>query len=178
MDIEKLKEKLNCKIIYFKEIDSTNDYAKKNDFKETTLILADMQTKGRGQGNNIWYTMPGKNIIMTIVKMPNCKISKLEGLTMKIAEKIKDVMKEKYNVELQVKYPNDLLLNDKKICGILTETILQGEIVKKLIIGIGFNVNQEIMNEEIREMSTSLKIETGKSFELEKIIYEICLSIL
>lgn len=179
MNINKIKKEIvNSNfiqdVIYFKEITSTNDYAKDNIFKDTTLIIADMQTNGRGKGDNVWYTNKSENAIMTIVMMPRCDVLKLEGLTMNIALSIKEIFLRKYNIKLDEKYPNDLLLNNKKICGILTEVISMRNIVNKLIIGIGFNVNQINMNDKIKDMATSLKIETKKNFLVEDIICDIC----
>ena len=176
MDIQYIEKELedNFKVRYFKKISSTNDYAKDNKVESGTLILADAQTRGRGKDERVWHTGDGLNIAMTIYTEPNCNIDKLEGLTVLIAEKIKGAVKELYNLELVIKLPNDLLLNNKKICGILTETIVEKEIVKKLIVGIGFNVNQDKLNDEIKETATSLKIETGKEFKREEIIVGIC----
>jgi len=170
-----IKENKNInKIQYFEEITSTNDYAKENKIESGTLILADKQTKGRGKDERVWYTDNGLSIAMTIYLEPNCNINQLEGLTVIIAEKIKKCIKKLFDIELDIKLPNDLLLNSKKICGILTETIVEKENVKKLIIGIGFNVNQSTINEKIKDIATSLKIETGKEFKREDIIIAIC----
>lgn len=171
MDINKIIDNQSIKeVVFLKEIDSTNDYAKTNEFEDTTLIITDKQTKGRGTGNRVWYTEAGKSITMSIVAIPNCNISELDGLTIRIAKEIKAAIKEGYNIDLLEKMPNDLLLNNKKVCGILTETVLSGQTVKKLIIGIGFNVNQEYMNEEIKGIATSLKIEMKKDFCVEDVI--------
>lgn len=109
---------------------------------------------------------------MTIIKHPKCKISELEGLTIKIAEDIKEVIKEMYGYELQIKIPNDLMLNNKKICGILTEVHTQGEKIEYLLISIGFNVNETEFG-EFNDIATSLKKEYQKEFDKEKIITNI-----
>jgi len=177
MNIDKIRKGIEKskieEIIYFEEVDSTNDIAKKENITKTSLIITDNQIKGRGTGNNKWQGSK-KNITMTIVSIPNCKISDLDTFTIKVGEKIKEVIKEKYDIELVVKYPNDLLLNNRKICGILTESILRGEVVKKLIIGIGFNVNEEFIQSDIKNIATSLKIETKKEYIIEEVLCNIC----
>lgn len=178
MDIQYIEKELGKnvnfnKVRYFKKISSTNDYAKENKVDSGTVIIADAQTKGRGKDERVWHTGENLNIAMTLYIEPNCNIDKLEGLTVLIAEKIKEAIKELYNVNLTVKLPNDLLLNNKKVCGILTETVVEKEMVKKLIIGIGFNVNQTELDSEIKEIATSLRIEMGEEFKREEIIVSI-----
>ena len=100
-------------------------------------------------------------------------IEKLEGLTTKIAKAIKETIKELYRYELKIKIPNDLILNGKKISGILTEVHTQGEKIEYLLISIGFNVNEEGFSQEIEEIATSLKKEYKKDFNREEIIINI-----
>lgn len=122
MDIAKIKNKAKIKIEYYETIDSTHLYAKKiADSKENKIIIAEEQTGGIGTKGRSWYTGRGKNIALTIILHPNCKIEKLEGLTVEIATKIKEAIYELYKYKLEIKEPNDLMLNNKKICGILTE---------------------------------------------------------
>lgn len=180
LNIEKIK-KANTNIIgkqieYFKEIDSTNIYAEKiaNNPKENgKIIIAEIQTNGIGTKGRIWYTGTGKNIAMTIILKPKCQLKKLEGITIKIAECIKKAICELYNIELSIKEPNDLILNNKKICGILTKTSTIGEKINNLIIGIGLNVNEENFNKDTIEIATSLKKEFKKEFSREDIIIKI-----
>ena len=179
MNIKYLQESLDNNdlinnIIYFKTIDSTNDYAKKENLETKTLIFTDEQTKGRGTKQRKWFSESEKNIMMTIYLKPNKNIIEYKNLTIKIAECIKNAINKKYKICLDIKEPNDLLLNNKKICGILTETIVQSEIVKELIIGIGFNVNQEQFNDEIVDIATSLKKETEKEYLREEIVISLC----
>ena len=173
MDIKKIEKEINQKIEYYKQINSTHIYAKEIQHIGDKIIIAEKQTGGIGTKGRNWHTGENKNIAMTIIKHPKCKISQLEDLTTQIAEKIKESIKQLYGYELKIKIPNDLLLNNKKICGILTETHTQGENVKYLLISIGFNVNEENFTEEIQDIATSLKIEFNKEFEREDIIIEI-----
>ena len=160
------------KIKYYEEIGSTHIEAKKIAQKETngTILIAESQTNGIGTKGRNWYTGIGKNIAMTIILKPTCKIESLDGFTVKIAEIMKRAIKELYGYELEIKEPNDLLLNKKKICGILTQIGTSGEKIKYLIISLGFNVNEDKFSEETNKIATSLKNEYKKEFEREKII--------
>ena len=110
---------------------------------------------------------------MTIILHPKCKIDDLDNLTVEIAEKIRKSIYELYGYELEIKEPNDLMFNGKKICGILTEIHTQGEKIKYLLISFGFNVNEDGFSEETKDIATSLKKETGREFSREEIISKI-----
>ena len=166
------KEKINIK--EFEKITSTHIYVKENkeNLKSGSVIIAKTQTKGIGTHGRSWYT--GKdNIAMSILYKPKCDYSKIEGITNKIAKCIQNTIDELYNIELTIKYPNDLLLNDKKICGILTEINTISEKINYLIISIGFNVNEINFNKEINDIATSLKKEYKREFDRNEIIFRI-----
>ena len=99
-----------------------------------------------------------------MILVPNCDIKKIDNLTIIIAKCIKKALEELYDIKIDIKKPNDIILNKKKLAGILTESISQGEIVKKIYIGIGINVNQEIFDIDIENIATSLKKELNKDF--------------
>lgn len=177
MNIEEIKKSrtniLGKNVIYYKEIGSTQDEAKKlinTKIDNGTIILADSQNKGRGTKENIWYTGIGKNIAMTLIIFPKCNIQVLDGLTKLIAECIVNTISELYNYKLTIKYPNDVFLNGKKIAGILTETSTSKDKVNHILIGIGFNVNEDNFNTDTANIATSLKREYNKEFSREEII--------
>lgn len=165
MNIEKIKNAktkyIGKEIIYKEELESTQDLAKeiakKDNTKSGTIVITDNQTKGKGTKGRVWYVSKDKNITMTILLKPHCNIEVLEGLTTKIAKTIKASIQELYGYMLTIKEPNDLLLNNKKICGILTESSTMDNKVNYLLIGIGFNVNEENFNDEIRPYSNIFK---------------------
>ncbi len=182
MKIEKIKN-ANTKIIgkqieYYKEIGSTSIYAKsiaKNDSNNGKIIITEKQTAGIGTKGRSWFT-GDDNIAMTIILKPKCTILELEGITIKIADIIKDSIKELYNCDLTIKEPNDLLFNNKKLCGILTEINTIGSKIKYMLIGIGINVNEEIFSKETIDIATSLKKELKEKnieFNREDIIIKI-----
>ena len=141
------------------------------------ILIAEMQTAGIGTKGRKWHTGENKNIAMTIIKHPNCKIEELEGITTKIAESIQQIIDKMYGYKLKIKMPNDLMLNGKKICGILTEVHTQGKNIQYLLISIGFNVNEDKFSEEVKDIATSLKKEYKKEFCREDIIINIIKSL-
>ena len=156
---------------FYESIDSTQKKLKL--LKEPidgTIIIADNQVAGVGTHSRKWYTGNGKNIAMSFVLLPNCSISKFQKITIVIAECIVKVLKDLYDIELDIKEPNDIYCNGKKLGGILTETVCKGEFVNKMYIGIGINVNQDEFPGNLSEIATSLKKEFGKEFDRENII--------
>ena len=176
MKVDQIK-KANTKyigknIIYYKQIDSTHIKAKElveKQIENGTIIIAEEQTAGIGTKARVWYT-GNENIAMTIVIYPDCKLEKLNGFTLKIGEIMKETISELYQIQLEIKEPNDLMLDGKKISGILTQTATKEGKIQYLIISIGFNVNEEKFSREIENTATSLKKQYGKNFKREEII--------
>ncbi len=177
MDLEKIQhaetKKIGKTIEYFKKIDSTHIYAKEialNEENDGKIILAETQTNGIGTKGRIWYTGENKNIAMTIILKPKCNIRELEGFTKTVAKCMQKAIDNLYTIPLDIKEPNDLMLNNKKICGILTEINTISEKINYLLISLGFNVNEDLFSEETQDIATSLKREYGKEFSREDII--------
>ena len=127
------------KIKYFDELPSTHLYVKENQDKleNGTVIIANKQTAGIGTHRRTWYTGSGDNIAMSMLFKPECDLSSLNNITVDVAQSIKKTIRNLYNIGLNIKYPNDLLLNGKKICGILTEINTISGKINYLIIKIG-----------------------------------------
>ena len=176
MELEKIKEAktkwLGKEIKYYKSIDSTQEEAQRlrQEVKSGTLVIAENQTAGIGTKGRNWQKQEGKNITMTLVIFPQCLVKEMTGITTKIAQCMVGAIQELYQIKLNIKQPNDLLLNGKKIAGILTQSSSLNGRVNELIIGIGFNVNQMVFAEELQDIATSLKKEYNKEYEREKII--------
>ena len=154
------------KRIHYEKIDSTQKEVWRK-IENGIIISADIQTEGIGTHGRTWYTTQKGNIAFSIGLEPNLPVQQFQNLTIEIAETILEVFEKLYQIKLQIKYPNDIMINKQKVGGILTETKLQGEIVKQLVIGIGINTNNE-------EISTSIKKEFGISIDNSKVIDEIC----
>ena len=154
------------KIIHYEKIDSTQKEVWRK-IENGIIISADIQTEGIGTHGRTWYTTQKGNIAFSIGLEPNLPVQQFQNLTIEIAETILEVFEKLYQIKLQIKYPNDIMINKQKVGGILTETKLQGEIVKYLVIGLGINTNNE-------EISTSIKKEFGIEIDNSKVIEEIC----
>ena len=163
--------------IEFKEINSTQKYIhnqiKENKIKNGTIVIADIQTDAIGTHGRKWYTNKN-NIAFSLYMEINKNIKELEGLTYKIAEILVTIFQEKYKIQLEIKKPNDLMYNGKKVGGILTETKLHNEEVRYIVIGIGINIAKQEFNKEIKEIATSIEDEFNIKIDREYIITEFC----
>lgn len=164
--------------IYYKQIDSTQSeiwrIIENKSAPSGTLVYADIQTEGKGTHGRIWHTDEIGNIAFSFFIQMNCNIEKLQGLTLEIARIIVDILKEQYNIHLEIKTPNDIVFKGKKIGGILTETKVAKENVKYLVIGIGINTCKEKFSEDIKNIATSIKKEFNIDINREKFITEFC----
>ena len=158
------------KRIHHEKIDSTQKEVWRR-LENEIIVSADIQTDGIGTHGRKWYTTQKGNIAFSIGLMPNITINKLEKLTIEIAEIIVEVFATNYQIKLKIKHPNDIMINEQKVGGILTETKLQGEIVKYLVIGIGINTSQA-------EITTSIEREFGIVIDNTKVMEEIYIKII
>ena len=179
MQLKNLKTNfLGRNVFYYKTIDSTQKeiWRRVDDDKieSGTLIFADIQTGGIGTHGRIWHTDEKNNIAFSFYLKLNCDIITLSGLTKKIAEIIIRIFKDKYRINLQIKEPNDIYYNEKKLGGILSETRLIANKVKHLVIGIGINTNKEYFPEDIEGKATSIIKEFGVTVNTKEFIEEFC----
>ncbi|CAL2094839.1 biotin--[acetyl-CoA-carboxylase] ligase [Tenacibaculum sp. 190524A05c] len=161
-------------IIKLNATDSTNSFlkdlsvdSKLNDF---TVVVAEKQTSGRGQMNTIWVSEPSKNLMFSVyAQFTNLNIQNQTFLNFAVAISMFELL-DKLNVpKLAVKWPNDIMSEKKKICGILIENVLKGSNINASIIGIGLNVNQSSFPEFLPDAS-SLKMILGKEFDLDNVL--------
>ena len=123
-----------------------------------------------GTHGRVWYTDKPNNIAFSCFIKTNCSLDQIEGITVELANLIKEVFQELYNITLGIKLPNDMVYNHKKIGGILVETKVSGDMVKYMVIGIGINTNQEKMKEELQEIASSIRIEFHKTIDNNQVI--------
>ena len=177
LDKEKILSKLSNEsrskvfLEVFDTISSTNDYLlrkEKNKDKDIKICIAEEQTKGRGRRGKSWISPKFKNIYFSLNSY--LKKEDLSGLSIAVALSVSEVL-NKINVMSLIKWPNDLLVGNKKICGILIETAKVGELTK-VVIGIGINVNMEY-SELIDQEWTSIKLEKKQSVDRNSIITEM-----
>lgn len=179
MQLTNLKTKyLGRSAFYYEKIDSTQKEitrrAEKGKIENGTLIYADLQTEGIGTHGRRWYTSEKNNIAFSVFLELNCNIDLLNGLTRKIAEIILDIFEYKYDIYLQIKSPNDIYYNQKKLGGILTETKVEKNRVKSLIVGIGININKDFFEEDIKDIATSINKEFQINIDTKEFMSEFC----
>lgn len=161
---------------HFTELVSTNDWAKEQmptfGHDALTVVTADMQTGGRGQYGRKWISPKGDNLYASFCFYIDEKQQDPLSLTHVLALSIASVLDE-MGIEAQIKWPNDLLARDKKMAGILCETMhLEGEF--GVVIGVGINVNmEEKALEEVGQPATSIKVETGQEASVEAVLLAV-----
>ncbi len=159
-------------LIKLDAIDSTNDFLKQL-FKESavedyTIVMANEQTKGKGQMGAKWISEPGKNLTMSVlVKDVPLKNKNIYDFNIAVALSVLKVLKNSQIPNIAIKWPNDIMADSKKVAGILIENILKPNGSFTAIVGIGLNLNQT--NFENLPQASSLKCITGITYELEEI---------
>lgn len=167
---------------FLAETDSTNSVLKKmasEGAPEGTVVLADMQKAGRGRRGNAWMSAPGLGIWMSILLRPNLHPGTLQTLTLAASVAVMRALEPMGIKGLGIKWPNDILIDRKKVCGILTELLAEAEKVEWVVLGIGLNVNQSETDfpNDIASIATSLRLSMNIGFNRSliaaKIINEI-----
>jgi BirA family biotin operon repressor/biotin-[acetyl-CoA-carboxylase] ligase len=154
-------------IIYFEKLESTNLYCKKNikSLQDKTVVSADIQTHGYGRFNRSWVDLGSENIYMSFVLKPFDKLTDTHANLTQYLSVILCKQLEDMGLFPQIKWPNDVLLNNKKMCGILAESIIKNGILKGIILGIGINLNASA--DDLRLIDRPA---TALNIELEKIV--------
>ncbi len=159
--------------IYVEQLDSTNSYLRRAESDKVghgTICLTDHQTHGRGRYERKWVTRPSANLTFTIAFKPS-RVAGLHVLTLASALAITETVDQCLDVECDIKWPNDIYYKNKKLGGILTESVFTGNQIDRVLVGIGLNVNQEKFSEPIDQTATSMyQIAGGKSFKREPIL--------
>ena len=164
-------------VVFLEETGSTNVEARilaEKNFPHGTLVVAESQTGGKGRRGRNWHTPKGTSIAMSLILKPKLEAEYASMLTLVQAMAVTKAIEEVCGLEAQIKWPNDILVNEKKVCGILTEMNLEMTQISSIIIGTGINVNQESFPEEISDIATSLKIEKKSTQSRADLIERIC----
>lgn len=166
-------EMIGQNIIHFNTIESTNDYLKQvgNDVEEGTVVISEEQTKGKGRLGRVWDSKVGEGIWMSMVLKPNIMPYKAPFITLIAGASIIKALNN-LGVQAQIKWPNDIIINNKKVCGILTELSAEIERINYVVIGIGMNVKNEDFDSILENKATSLYKEGYKLHRLD-IVKEI-----
>lgn len=183
LDIGELQASLRSSVLgkhihYFDTVDSTQNVARQlleQGVPEGTLVIAEQQTAGRGRFRRAWLSPKGKGIWMTLVLKPSLPLQFIPQLTLLAAVALcRAVRKVVPEVNPGIKWPNDLLVNGKKISGILLESSAENECLQYVAAGIGISVNleQSDIPEELRTKITSLKLEAGREIDRIALVAE------
>jgi BirA family biotin operon repressor/biotin-[acetyl-CoA-carboxylase] ligase len=160
------------KIIRLDTVNSTNSFLSENlndsSFFEGLVVVANAQTLGRGQGENLWHSNSGDNLLFSVLLQPKCDLIYQFFLNQFIALSICQTLKQ-FGIECQIKWPNDILVDKKKIAGILIENKIQGRMFHSSIVGIGLNINQSDFPDQLIN-PTSMKLLLKDSIDINQVL--------
>ncbi len=163
------------KILYLSETGSTNQEAKdlaEKGAPEGTVIIAERQVQGKGRRGRTWFSPPGEGIYCSLILRPKMTPTEASRITLMTAVVVADLLHSSLALPCRVKWPNDILVNGKKISGILTEASMEMDMLNYVVVGLGLNVNMSPQSfpEDLREKATSTLIETGHSYSRVKLL--------
>lgn len=157
-------ERLGRNIRFLDVIESTNNEIRRmaeNGAPDGTLAIAEIQTAGKGRRGRSWTSPRGSGIWMSFLLRPEFAPEYASMLTLVTAMAVEKAVREETGLDCQIKWPNDIVVNGRKICGILTEMSTEEDSIRYVVVGIGINVNTREFPEEIRKTATSIAIECG-----------------
>lgn len=160
-------------LLYFDVTGSTNAEAKKqaeNNAPDGLLVVADSQEQGRGRRGRSWEAPGGVNIYMSLLLKPSFLPEQASMVTLVMALSVAQAITEISSLKAEIKWPNDIVVNKKKVVGILTELTMETDYIRHLVCGVGINVNQSEFPQSIAETATSLYRESGKSYSRAELI--------
>ncbi|MCX8175777.1 MAG: biotin--[acetyl-CoA-carboxylase] ligase [Candidatus Bathyarchaeota archaeon] len=164
------------KVFYFEEVESTQDVAKNlvnAGLEEGTVVIAERQTRGRGRIGREWFSPKG-GLWLSIILKPNIPTSKVQRLSLLAGVAVAKTLRKLYKLDARLKWPNDVLVEGKKICGILVEASGDVDKVSYVIIGIGVNVNVRFTGRrEIANIATSILELLGKEVSIVKLTVKL-----
>lgn len=160
-------------IIHLEQIDSTNTEARRQAMQgiaEGLVITAEKQTAGKGRRGRSWESPEGENLYFSMLLRPEVPIDKTPMLTLIMALSVAKAVNKFCGLDPLIKWPNDLVLSGKKICGILTEMHMSESQIEDVIVGTGINVNQELFSSELVDKATSLLLESNRKLDKKQLL--------
>lgn len=160
-------------IIQLGEIDSTNTEVRRQSLQQAAeglIVTAEKQTAGKGRRGRNWESPEGANLYFSMLLRPKVLIDKTPMLTLIMALSVAKSVEKFCGLNPAIKWPNDLVLSGKKICGILTEMHMLDGQIEDVIVGTGINVNQELFSSELEDTATSLSLECNRKLDKKKLL--------
>lgn len=173
---------LGQSLSYFEELESTNSHVKKLSSDEVShglVCLTDNQTRGRGQYERKWESQPALNLTFSMVFQPPVT-GRFHVLTLACALAVVEFLEHDLlngSPPVCIKWPNDVMINGRKLAGLLTETVFSGNKLDRVVIGMGLNVNQEEFSPELEGKATSLRLEKGEPLSREQLLGDILMRV-
>lgn len=168
--------RMGRKIYFFESTGSTNQVAKQvgeEGAPDGTLILAEEQTAGRGRSGRKWVTPPRCAIAFSLLLRPTLPPQRISMTTLVMGLAVEQAVRKRYDLAVGIKWPNDVVIDGKKICGILTEMSAEMDGVHYIVIGTGINANLTSFPEEIRDVATSLQIQLGHPVDRAALLTQV-----
>lgn len=169
---------LGKEIVYKETTGSTNADVRRmaeDDAENGLLVVADAQTSGKGRRGRQWESEKGTNLYFSMLLKPDIAPDKASMITLVAAYSVAKVIEKNTGLDAKIKWPNDIVVGKKKVCGILTEMSMERDYIHHIVVGIGINVNEEEFPDEIRDMATSLKKEVGRIVSRANLLCDILL---
>lgn len=157
-------------LLRYDSVASTNDIARElaaSDAIEGVCVIAAEQTAGRGRQGRLWSSPPGEGLYLSLVLRPQIKVADSAIVTLAAAVGVAETFRLDFEVPADIKWPNDVLVSGRKICGILVESAIQNDQLQYAVMGIGVNIAQGSFPDDIGISATSLLLETGRRIEPE-----------
>lgn len=161
------------RILFHETLDSTNLEAKRlalNTEESGILVVANEQEAGRGRLGRNWYSEKGTGLWSSLLLRPDIEPEASFKMTLIAAVSVAKAIREVTGLESKIKWPNDIVVNRKKVCGILTEMSAEWQKINYLVVGVGINVNQEHFPEDIKTIASSLRIESGQVVSRQELL--------
>lgn len=174
-DIKLDTEVIGRSFIYCDEVDSTNSLLLNSREFNThgTVILAEHQKHGRGRKNREWYSNSGQNLTFSILLKGDFKQEQVNLINLGTAVSVAQALENLFQLNVELKWPNDILIQKKKVCGILLESTSKGDKLNKIVVGIGINVNQPTFPGKFDIPPTSIRKEFHEEVSRERVLSEI-----
>ena len=162
-----------CEIVYFDETDSTNRQARMlamDGAKHGTLVIADTQSAGRGRRGRGWISPAGEGIFMSLIVRPDVAPSQVAKMSLTLALAVGRAIEKVTGLDARIKWPNDIVIGGRKICGLLLEMDATAEKINSIVAGVGINVHQTAFDEEIAHTASSLDLLAGRRMSRSEIV--------